>query len=119
MIMSEKEPVYSIYGRSSRFSQATEERETERVKTEALEAVESMGIQFPVNSKREFLGAISTDRPTSCQYRGRTLSLKELAESLRDDDFPMKSAAEAAEMLAAACPVISGSPEGAPDTRPI
>jgi len=117
--MSEKEPVYTIYGDTSRFSQATEERESERVKSEALEAFESMGVRFPVNSKREFLDSIPGDRPTSCRYGGRALSLKELAGSLRDGDFPLKSAAEAAVMLAAACPAISESPEGAPDTKPL
>jgi hypothetical protein len=117
--MSEKEPVYSIYGVSPGFSQATEERKSERVKSEALEAFESMGVRFPVNSKQELLDAITGDRPTSCHYGGRDLSLRELAGSLRDNDFPIKSAAEAAVMLAAACPAISESPEGAPDTKPL
>ena len=116
--MSEKEPVYTIYGDSSEFSQATEERESERVKSEALEAFESLGVRFPVKSKRELLESIPGDHPMSCHYMGEELSLRDLAESLRDDDFPLRSAAEAAVMLAAACPAASGSPEGAPDTRP-
>jgi hypothetical protein len=116
--MGEKEPVYSIYGDSSRFSQATEEREMERVKSEALEALKEMGVRFPVRTKGELLKKIDHDRPTSCRPGGKAMSLKELAGSLRDSDFPLRSAAEAAQMLAAACPIHSESPEGAPDTRP-
>jgi hypothetical protein len=116
--MSEKEPVYDIYGESSPYSTATLERETERVKSETLQAFRSMGVRFPINSKRELLGAIRDDRPTSCRYRGRTVSLKELAGYLTDGDFPLATPAEAALALAAACPVVLESPEGAPDTRP-
>ncbi|BAI62096.1 hypothetical protein MCP_2024 [Methanocella paludicola SANAE] len=117
--MSEKEPVYSTYGDSPRYSQATEERILERVKSEAQEALSSMDIQFPVNNKHELLSAIAVDRPTHCHYYGRTLTLKELAGSLRDDDFPLRDAAQAAIAIAGACPMPSGSPEGAPDTRPV
>jgi hypothetical protein len=116
--MTEKEPVYSIYGDSSRYSQATEERILDRVKSEAREALSSMDVRFPVNTKHELLSAISVDRPTQCHYYGRTLTLKELAGSLRDDDFPLRDAAEAAIAIAGACPMPSGSPEGAPDTKP-
>ncbi len=117
--MSEKEPIYTIYGSSSRFSQATREREVERVKSEALEAFASMGIRFPVNSRQELLDAIPGDMPTACHYGGRSIPLKELAGSLRDEDFPLKSAAEAADTLAESCPAMSESPEGAPDTKPL
>lgn len=117
--MTEKEPVYSIYGDSSRYSQATEERILERVRTEAHEALRSMDIRFPVNNKHELLSAIAVDRPTHCHYYGRMLTLKELAGSLRDEDFPLKDAAQAASAIAGACPMPSSSPEGAPDTRPV
>lgn len=117
-IMSDKEPVYSTYGDSSRYSQATEERILERVKSEAREALSSIDIRFPVNNKHELLSAIAEDRPTHCHYYGRTLTLKELAGSLRDEDFPLKDAAQAAIAIAGACPIPSRSPEGAPDTRP-
>lgn len=118
LIMGEKEPVYSIYGEASEYSEATEVREQERVKSDALEAFRDIGIRFPVASKGEFLKAIRKDRPTACHYRGRTLTLRELVGSLRDSDFPIKSPAEAAVMLAAACPIRIESPESAPDPRP-
>jgi hypothetical protein len=116
--MEEKEPIYSIYGDSSRYSQATEMREIERVKSQAFEAISSMGLRFPVDSKQELVDAITEDRPTACHSGDRTISLKELAGSLRDGDFPIRDAAEAATLLAAACPVHHESPEGSPDTRP-
>lgn len=53
--MSEKEPVYSTYGDSSRYSQATEEHMLDRVKSETLEALSSMGLEFPIKSKQELI----------------------------------------------------------------
>lgn len=117
--MSERDPVYSTYGESSRYSQATEEHILDRVKSEALEALNTMDIRFPVNNKQELLSAIAVDRPTQCHYYGRTLTIKELAGNLRDDDFPLRNATETASAIAEACPMPSESPEGAPNTRPV
>jgi len=117
--MNKEEPAYTIYGDSPRHSHATRERESERVKSEALAAIESMGIRFPINSRREFLDAIPGDQPIACHYRGRDISLKELIGSLMDDDFPIKSPVEAANAMARACPIVVDSPESAPDTRPL
>ncbi len=112
--MADKETRYSIYGESPEFSQATEVHELDRVKSFTLELLKDMEVKFPINSKREFLNAIPEDRPTPCSYMGREISLKELIGSLRDDDFPLHSVSEAANALAAACPVSAESPEGAP-----
>lgn len=116
--MGEKEPIYTIYGDSSRYSQATEERVIERVKSEAAEALSSMGVRFPVNSRQELLDAIPADRPTHCHFGDCTMTIKDLAGSLRDSDFPIRDVAQAAIALAAACPVHHESPEGSPDTHP-
>jgi hypothetical protein len=117
--MNEKEPVYSTYGDSSRFSQATEEREMARIRSYALEALRAIGVQFPVKTKQELVDAIPDDISGHCHYRGRALSLKDLAGNLMDRDFPLHDDIEASILIAAACPVPAGSPEGAPNTNPL
>jgi hypothetical protein len=113
--MGDKGPRYSIYGESPEVSEATEIHEIERVKADAVETLKKIGVSFPVRSKKEFLNSIRKDKPTHCTYRGREISLKELIGFLRDDDFPLNSPAEAATMLAAACPIYARSPEAAPE----
>ncbi len=118
MHMADKGPEFSIYGESPEFSEITEVRELERVKSFTLEIFKNIGMKFPINSKQEFLDAIPEDRPTPCNYRGRNITLKELIGSLMDSDFPLHSVSEAANALAAACPVFAESPEGAPSMEP-
>ena len=115
--MGDKKPVYDIYGDSSPYSEATEVRELDRVKSSSLEALKNMGVKFPIKTKKEFIDAITDDRPAACVYRGKEISLKELVESLMDSDFPIRSAASAATLLAAACPIRIESPESAPSSE--
>jgi len=114
VMMSDRGPRYSIYGESPEVSEATELHEIERVKADALEKLKKLGLKYPVRSRQEFLEAIRQDEPVYCYYRGRNISLKELAGYLRDEDFPLEGAAEAATLLAAACPIHAQSPEAAP-----
>lgn len=115
--MADKGPRYSIYGESPEFSEAAEVHELERVKSFTLEMLKNIGVKVPISTKQEFLDAIPEDKPTPCSYMGREISLKELIGSLRDSDFPLHSVSEAANALAAACPIFAESPEGAPSTE--
>jgi hypothetical protein len=112
--MADKGSRYSIYGESPEFSEATEVQELDRVKSFTLETLKALKVKFPMSTKQGFLDAIHEDRPTPCSYMGREISLKELIGSLRDSDFPLHTVSEAANALAAACPIFAESPEGAP-----
>jgi hypothetical protein len=114
IIMGDEGSRYSIYGESPDVSEATEIHELERVKSDALEKLEKIGLSFPIRTRRDFLNAIRTDKPSYCNYHGKKTSLKELITYLRDEDFPLNSLAEAATMLAAACPIHARSAEDAP-----
>jgi hypothetical protein len=114
IIMGDEGSRYSIYGESPDVSETTEIHELERVKSDAVEKLEKIGLSFPIGSRRDFLNAVRTDKPTYCSYRGKRISLKELIAYLSDEDFPLNSLAEAATMLAAACPIHASSAEDAP-----
>lgn len=91
--------------------QPNEIRKMESVKTTVERILQGLDIRYPIASKNEFMEIITPDIPGICDIGNKKLSMRDLIFSLRDDDFPIKSDHEAANLLAASCPIIAQAAE--------
>ena len=121
--MGEKRPKYSIYGFTPGTTthpqspiggsqQPVEVRELQELKARVERILRGLVIRYPIRSKAEFMDIVVADVPDLCEAAGgKRLSLRDLIFSLRDADFPLRSDHEAAELLAASCPVSAQAAE--------
>ncbi|MGA9140765.1 MAG: MTH865 family protein [Methanocella sp.] len=116
--MAEKKENYTIYGSvtgpASEYSpqspaggpqQPSWLHRMEDIKVEIERFLQGLDITYPIRSRGEFMSALTSDIPGICELERRTLSLRDLVSIMRDDDFPIKSDHEAANLLAGTCPV--------------
>ena len=116
--MAEKKENYTIYGSipgaaSESFPQSPTGgpqqpswlHRMDDIKVEIEQFLQGLDISYPIRSREEFMNILKTDIPGICELEHRTLSLRDLVSIMRDDDFPIKSDHEAANLLAGTCPV--------------
>jgi hypothetical protein len=116
--MSDKKERYTIYGSipgaaSESFpespaggpQQPALVHRLDDMKVEIERFLHGLDIAYPIRSKNEFLDMVKKDMPGICELGNRQISLRDLISITRDDDFPLKSVHEAAELLAGTCPI--------------
>ena len=114
--MTDKESEYSIYGSRTGadagglrpdegIHQAEEWVQKLELKPQMLDLLRSLQIDYPINSRDEFISRVKDDMPTNCEVAGKKLSIKEMISILNDSDFPIRNELEAANLMAEACPV--------------
>jgi hypothetical protein len=114
--MPAKKPRYTIYGEVPETSkqpwtstegswQPVELLKMGELKTKVERILHGLAIKYLIRSKADFLNAVEADIPDICDTGKRKLSLRNLIMMLREADFPINSDHEAAELLAASCPV--------------
>jgi hypothetical protein len=79
--------------------------ELDELKAQVERVLGELAIKYPVRSKADFLKVVKTDVPGICDAGRQKLSLRDLIKLLKETDFPLHSDHEAAELLAASCPV--------------
>ena len=120
--MPDKKSRYTIYGELPETSkepwkstegswQPVELNEMGNLKVQVERILQRLAIQYPIKTKVEFLKAIKADVPDICDTGKQKLSLRGLIKLLREADFPLHSDHEAAELLAASCPLPARSME--------
>ncbi len=121
--MVEKKEKYTIYGTTpgtpshpqspiGGSRQPAELREMEEQKAEVERVLRGLDIRYPIRSKAEFLDIVARADPRAvCDLGRRKLSLRDLIAILRAADFPIHSGHEAAELLAASCPISAQAAE--------
>jgi hypothetical protein len=120
--MPDKKARYTIYGEVPETSkrpwtstegswQPVELEEMGEIKMQVERVLQGLAIRYPIKSKAEFLKAVAPDVPGICDIGKRKLSLRDLIKLLREADFPLHSDHEAAELLAASCPIPARSME--------
>lgn len=107
--MVDRKRAYTIYGESQQPSEAASQQELEDVKARIEEALSRAGVSFPVRSKEELQKAVPGDLDVGCRHIERRIPLGDLISSLREDDFPMDNAGDAATLIAAHCPISAES----------
>jgi hypothetical protein len=107
--MADKKHAYTIYGESQQPSEAAAQQELEDVKAKIEQALSRTSLSFPVRSKEELLKAVPGDLDVGCKHIDRRIPLGDLISGLREDDFPMDNAGDAATLIAAHCPISAES----------
>lgn len=116
--MAEKKENYTIYGSvtgpaSESFPQSPSGgpqqpswlHRMDDIKVEIERFLQGLDISYPIRSREEFMNVLTSDMPGICELEHRTLSLRDLVSITRDDDFPINSDHEAANLLAGTCPM--------------
>jgi hypothetical protein len=116
--MAEKKENYTIYGSipgaaSESFPQSptggpqqpTGLHMLENIKVEVERFLQSRDIRYPIRSREEFLDVIKQDMPGICDLGERKLSLRDLISITQEEDYPINSDHQAAELLAGSCPL--------------
>ncbi|HEY3273125.1 MAG TPA: MTH865 family protein [Methanocella sp.] len=116
--MAEKKENYTIYGSvpgeaSELYSQSpvggpqqpTGLHIMENIKVEIERFLQGMDITYPIRSRAEFLEVIKQDMPGICDLGRQKLSLRDLISITQEDDYPLDSDHQAAELLAGSCPL--------------
>ena len=118
--MAEKKDIYTIYGAipgaaSEEFPQSPAGGPgqpaglhiIEEMKAQIERFLQARDVRYPIRSRAAFLSMIPRDQdmPDICKLERRKLSLRDLIDITRDEDYPLHSDHEAAELLAGTCPL--------------
>lgn len=96
-----KEP-YSIHAQAPG---ASEIKDIEMLKVVIVSLLAERKVRFPVNTKEDLIDALPSGAICACSYKGKTVTLDDLAKNLNPSDFPILNAGDAATLLASRCPI--------------
>ena len=93
------------YSEHAQAPAAKEIKNLEMLMVEIVSMLEGAGVKFPIKTKEELLKVFPPGESCGCHYKGKTLTLNDLAKTLSAKDFPIASAGDVAIMMAGRCPV--------------
>lgn len=96
-----KEP-YSIHAQAPG---AQEIKDVEMLKVVIVSMLIERKARFPINTKEELINALPAGSVCACSYKGKTVTMDELAKNLNRSDFPIVNAGDAATLLSSRCPI--------------
>ncbi|MCD1295580.1 hypothetical protein CUJ83_11275 [Methanocella sp. CWC-04] len=100
--MSIEKPNYSEHAEAPG---ATSIKELEMMKLEIVSLMTGANVRFPIDTREELLKVFPKATPMACQKGDRLLTMYDLICNLDNNDFPIKSAGDAASLLTARCPL--------------
>jgi hypothetical protein len=77
----------------------------DEMKAWIVDKLVSCGVSFPIENKAQFLDIFPFGTPLKCVYNGKETHIHDIIRDLNDNDFPIKTAGDAATVLIGKCEV--------------